>query len=327
MDVIQNIKNQAKKEIKTIVLPEGVEERIIRAADQLKNENIAEPIILGDPKVIHEKARKIQASLDGIQIIHPPLHEQFESFVDYYYDLRKHKGISREIAAKIMRNPLFFGAMMLRHDMASGAVAGSVNTTGDVLRAAIQIVGLRPNIEVVSSCFIMVLPNNKILTFADCAVIPDPSAGELASIALSSANTHKNLVGTEPKVAMLSFSTKGSAKHPLAEKVIEATEQIKNTDPGLLVDGELQFDAAYVPEVGKKKAPQSAVAGEANVYIFPDLNSANIGYKMVQRLAGAMAIGPIIQGLAKPYNDLSRGCSVDDVVNVTAICSILSADS
>ncbi|MCK4894098.1 MAG: phosphate acetyltransferase [Calditrichia bacterium] len=327
MDVIQNIKNQAKKEIKIIVLPEGVEERIIRAADQLKNENIAEPIILGDPKLIHEKARKIQASLDGIQIIHPPLHEQFESFVDYYYDLRKHKGISREIAAKIMRNPLFFGAMMLRHDMASGAVAGSVNTTGDVLRAAIQIVGLRPNIEVVSSCFIMVLPNNKILTFADCAVIPDPSAGELASIAISSANTHKNLVGTEPKVAMLSFSTKGSAKHPLAEKVIEATEQVRNTNPGLLVDGELQFDAAYIPEVGKKKAPQSAVAGEANVYIFPDLNSANIGYKMVQRLAGAMAIGPIIQGLAKPYNDLSRGCSVEDVVNVTAICSILSADS
>ena len=327
MDVIQNIKNQAKKEIKIIVLPEGVEERIIRAAYQLKNENIAEPIILGDPKLIHEKARKIQASLDGIQIIHPPLHEQFESFVDYYYDLRKHKGISREIAAKIMRNPLFFGAMMLRHDMASGAVAGSVNTTGDVLRAAIQIVGLRPNIEVVSSCFIMVLPNNKILTFADCAVIPDPSAGELASIAISSANTHKNLVGTEPKVAMLSFSTKGSAKHPLSEKVIEATEQVRNTDPGLLVDGELQFDAAYIPEVGKKKAPQSAVAGEANVYIFPDLNSANIGYKMVQRLAGAMAIGPIIQGLAKPYNDLSRGCSVDDVVNVTAICSILSADS
>ena len=327
MDVIQNIKNQAKKEIKIIVLPEGVEERIIRAADQLKNENIAEPIILGDPKLIHEKARKIHASLDGIQIIHPPLHEQFESFVDYYYDLRKHKGISREIAAKIMRNPLFFGAMMLRHDMASGAVAGSVNTTGDVLRAAIQIVGLRPNIEVVSSCFIMVLSNNKILTFADCAVIPDPSAGELASIALSSANTHKNLVGTEPKVAMLSFSTKGSAKHPLAEKVIEATEQVRNTNPGLLVDGELQFDAAYIPEVGKKKAPQSAVAGEANVYIFPDLNSANIGYKMVQRLAGAMAIGPIIQGLAKPYNDLSRGCSVEDVVNVTAICSILSADS
>ena len=327
MDVIQNIKNQAKKEIKIIVLPEGVEERIIRAADQLKNENIAEPIILGDPKLIHEKARKIQASLDGIQIIHPPLHEQFESFVDYYYDLRKHKGISREIAAKIMRNPLFFGAMMLRHDMASGAVAGSVNTTRDVLRAAIQIVGLRPNIEVVSSCFIMVLPNNKILTFADCAVIPDPSAGELASIAISSANTHKNLVGTEPKVAMLSFSTKGSAKHPLAEKVIEATEQVRNTNPGLLVDGELQFDAAYIPEVGKKKAPQSAVAGEANVYIFPDLNSANIGYKMVQRLAGAMAIGPIIQGLAKPYNDLSRGCSVEDVVNVTAICSILSADS
>ena len=217
--------------------------------------------------------------------------------------------------------------MMLRQGLASGAVAGSVNTTGDVLRAAIQIVGLQPSIEVVSSCFIMVLPNQKVLTFADCAVIPDTSAADLASIAISSAKTHKMLVGDEPRIAMLSFSTKGSAKHPLAEKVIEATERVKNIDSGLVIDGELQFDAAFVPEVGKKKAPQSPVAGEANVFIFPDLNSANIGYKLVQRLAGALAIGPIIQGLAKPYNDLSRGCSVDDVVNVSAICSLLTADS
>jgi len=327
MDIIQNIKNKAKKGNKTIVLPEGIEERVIRAADQLKNENIAQPIILGDPKLIHNKAREIQIPLDRIQVIHPPQHEQFETFVNYYYDLRKHKGISKEVASKIMRNPLFFGAMMLRTGMAAGAVAGSINTTGDVLRAAIQIVGLRSNIEVVSSCFIMVLPGHKIFTFADCAVIPDPSAGQLASIAISSANTHKKLVGTEPKIAMLSFSTKGSAKHPLTEKVIEATEQIRNTAPELIVDGELQFDAAYVPEVGKKKAPQSPVAGMANVYVFPDLNAANIGYKMVERLAGAMAIGPIIQGLAKPYNDLSRGCSVEDIINVAAICSILSVDS
>jgi phosphate acetyltransferase len=327
MDLILNIKNQAKKEIKSIVLPEGTEERIIRAAEQLKNENLVEPIILGDPKQIQEKAQEIQISLDGIQIIHPQNYDQFESFVDFYHELRKHKGISREIATRMIQNPLFFGAMLLRHGIASGAVAGSINTTGDVLRAAIQIVGLRPNIEVVSSCFFMVLPNNRILTFADCAVIPDPSAEQLASIAISSASTHRKLIQTEPKIAMLSFSTKGSAKHPLADKVIEATEKIKNIDQGLIVDGELQFDAAYVPDVGKKKAPQSPVAGEANVYIFPDLNSANIGYKMVQRLAGAMAIGPIIQGLAKPYNDLSRGCTVEDIVNVSAICSILSGDS
>jgi phosphate acetyltransferase len=256
MDVIQNIKDQAKKRVKTIVLPEGLEGRVIRAAAQLKNEKIATPVLLGEPKLIQHKSEELQASLDGIEIINPPLHEEFESFVNFYYDLRKHKGISRKVAAKIMRNPLFFGAMMLRSGMASGAVAGSINTTGDVLRAAIQIVGLQPHIEVVSSCFIMVLPTNKIITFADCAVIPDPSAEQLASIAMSSAITHKKLVSTEPKVAMLSFSTKGSAKHPLAEKVIHATELVKNTDPGLIIDGELQFDAAYVPEVGKKKGPR-----------------------------------------------------------------------
>jgi len=327
MNVIEKIKDLAKKTQKTIVLPEGTEERVIQAASQIKNENIAEPVLLGDSELIHQTAKKKNIQLDHILIIHPPKHEKFETFVEDYYRLREHKGISVEIARKIMHNPLFFGAMLLRHDMAAGAVAGSINTTGDVLKAAIQIVGLMPQVDVVSSCFLMVLPDDKILTFADCAVIPDPSPEQLASIAISSAYTHKKLVGTDPKVAMLSFSTKGSAQHPLVDKVIEATERVKKLDPKLLIDGELQFDAAYLPEVGKRKAPQSIVAGQANVFIFPDLNSANIGYKMVQRLAGAEAIGPVIQGLLKPYNDLSRGCSVDDIVNVAAICSILSGNA
>jgi phosphate acetyltransferase len=214
--------------------------------------------------------------------------------------------------------------MMLRENLAAGAVAGSINTTGDVLRAAIQICGLQEDIDVVSSCFLMVLPEGNILTFADCAVIPDPTPEQLASIAISSADTHQKLTGIEPKIAMLSFSTKGSARHPLADKVIKATEIVKNLKPKCVIDGELQFDAAYIPEIGKRKAPDSAVAGEANVFVFPDLNAANIGYKMVERLAEAIAVGPVIQGLAKPYNDLSRGCSVADIINVAAICSLLS---
>jgi phosphate acetyltransferase len=232
--------------------------------------------------------------------------------------------VSPEAAKEAILNPLFFGAMMVRENIATGAVAGSINTTGDVLKAAIQIVGLMQNIKVVSSSFLMVLKNGEILTFADCAVIPDPDPEQLASIAISSAKTHQKLVGTEPSVAMLSFSTKGSAKHPLADKVVEALQIVKKIEPSLNIDGELQFDAAYIPEIGNRKAPGSPVAGKANVFIFPDLNAANIGYKLVQRLAGAEAVGPVIQGLAKPYNDLSRGCSVDDIVNVAAICSILS---
>ena len=324
MNIIDQIKNQAKKRVNPIVLPEGTELRVIQAAVKLQAEKIAEPILIGDPVEIQKIAEKSQLNLKGIPILFPAQSPDLSSYSDTYYELRKHKGMTPEKARETMLLPLYFGAMLVREGKAAGAVAGSINTTGDVLRAAIQIIGLRPNFKVVSSCFIMVLPKGQILTFADCAVIPDPDPEQLASIAISSANTHKGLVGSEPKIAMLSFSTKGSAEHPLADKVIEATKLIKKIDPSLMVDGELQFDAAYIPEIGKRKAPNSPVAGQANVYIFPDLNAANIGYKMVQRLAGAEAIGPVIQGLAKPYNDLSRGCSVDDIVNVAAICSILS---
>jgi phosphate acetyltransferase len=324
MNIIEQIKIQAKKRVNPIALPEGTELRVIQAAVKLQAEKIAEPILIGNPAEIQKIAEKSQLNLKGIQILYPAQSAELNSYSDTYYELRKHKGMTQEKARETMLHPLYFGAMLVREGKAAGAVAGSINTTGDVLRAAIQIIGLKPNVKVVSSCFIMVLPKGQILTFADCAVIPDPDPEQLASIAISSANTHKGLVGSEPKIAMLSFSTKGSAEHPLADKVIEATKLIKKIDPSLMVDGELQFDAAYIPEIGKRKAPNSPVAGQANVYIFPDLNAANIGYKMVQRLAGAEAIGPVIQGLAKPYNDLSRGCSVDDIVNVAAICSILS---
>jgi len=324
MNIIEQIKIQAKKRVNPIALPEGTELRVIQAAVKLQAEKIAEPILIGNPAEIQKIAEKSQLNLKGIQILYPAQSADLNSYSDTYYELRKHKGMTQEKARETMLHPLYFGAMLVREGKAAGAVAGSINTTGDVLRAAIQIIGLKPNVKVVSSCFIMVLPKGQILTFADCAVIPDPDPEQLASIAISSANTHKGLVGSEPKIAMLSFSTKGSAEHPLADKVIEATKLIKKIDPSLMVDGELQFDAAYIPEIGKRKAPNSPVAGQANVYIFPDLNAANIGYKMVQRLAGAEAIGPVIQGLAKPYNDLSRGCSVDDIVNVAAICSILS---
>lgn len=324
MNIIEKLRNQARQNLKPIVLPEGNESRIIQAASIISSEKIAEPILLGKPAEIKEKSNDLHLSMKDIQIIDPEASDYFYDFASQYYELRKHKGITPDQAQRTMMNPLFYGAMMLKNQLAEGAVAGSINTTGDVMRAAIQIVGLYPNIKVVSSSFLILLQNGKILTFADCAVVPEPDAEQLASIAISSAQIQQKLVGETARIAMLSFSTKGSAQHPLVDKVIKATKFVKDLAPDLQVDGELQFDAAYVPEVSNRKAPGSPIAGKANVFIFPDLNSANIGYKMVQRLAGAEAIGPIIQGLAKPYNDLSRGCSVDDIVNVVAICSILA---
>jgi phosphate acetyltransferase len=322
--LIENIRTNARKNLKTIVLPEGNEKRVIEAAIQLNSAKIAKPVLLGEEKEIYDLCSSTGKDLGDISLINPANNSRSDDFSETYYHLRKHKGISVEEAREVMTDPLYFGAMMLRKNLAAGAVAGSINTTGDVLRAAIQICGLQPDIDVVSSCFLMILPKGKIITFADCAVIPDPTPEQLASIAISSANTHQKLTGVEAKIAMLSFSTKGSANHPLADKVINATEIVKNLNSSLTVDGELQFDAAYIPEIGMRKAPNSPVAGQANVFIFPDLNAANIGYKMVERLAGAIAVGPVIQGLAKPYNDLSRGCSVEDIINVAAICSILA---
>ena len=324
MEIIEKFRQLAKTKQRTIVFPEGEEERVIKAAIFLAKNELVKPILLGNQNKIKTLATSIDFEKTAIEIIDPSNSDYQTTWANNYYEMRKHKGMTPEQAEVIIKDPLYFGAFMLKNGLADGAVAGSINTTGDVLRAAIQIVGLAPNVSVVSSSFIMALKDGKILTFADCAVIPDPDEEQLASIAISSATTHKKLIESEPYVAMLSFSTKGSAKHPLVDKIINAKSVVQKKEPRLKIDGELQFDAAFIEQIGKRKAPDSDVAGKANVFIFPDLNAGNIGYKLTERIGGAHAIGPVIQGLAKPFNDLSRGCSVEDVINVACICAILA---
>jgi phosphate acetyltransferase len=329
MDVIDKIKEKAKAKKKRVVLPEGTEERMIQATKRILAERLAEVTLLGDEARIRSLAKSNDLDLNKVKIIAPDKSPKLDEYAQEYYELRKHKGITQDQAHQTMTNPLFYGAMMVRKNEVDGFVAGSVNTTGDVLRAGIQIIGLAPGISSVSSSFIMVLPEflgvkDKTFIFADCAVIPNPDPPQLAAIAIASAKTMQNLIGEEPKVAMLSFSTMGSAEHELVDKVKEATRIVKELKPDLKIDGELQADSAIIPSVAKKKCPDSLIQGDANVLIFPDLNAGNIAYKLVQRMAKAEAIGPVIQGLAKPANDLSRGCSVDDIVNVVAIAMTIA---
>ena len=325
MNLIDKMIQRAKANKQRIVLPEGTEERTLRAADKLLSDEIANIVLLGDPEEIRDMAQQMGlTNINKAEIINPKEHNNKEVYIDQLVELRKNKGMTTEKASKVVEDPLYLSCLMIKNGDADGEVAGAQNTTGDVLRPALQIIKTLPGVKVVSGAFIMYTQTPQfgedgILLFADCAVMPNPNAEELASIAVSSAQTMQSLVGVEPKVAMLSFSTKGSAEHEMVDKVREATAIAKETNPLLMIDGELQADAALVPEVGKSKAPGSSIAGKANVLVFPTLESGNIGYKLVQRLGNAQAIGPVLQGMAAPVNDLSRGCSVDDIYNMVTI--------
>ncbi|MCF8346062.1 MAG: phosphate acetyltransferase [Bacteroidales bacterium] len=325
MNLLKQICEKAARDCQRIVLPEGDEERTILAADQIIREKLAHVILLGNPSEINMLAEKY--GLNNIQnatIVDPKNHQKMEAYADMLYEIRKQKGLTREKALELVKDPLYLGVLMIKAGDADGEVAGARNATGDVLRPAFQIVKTLPGISVVSGAFIMILKDDEfgedgILVFADGAVHPDPTENELAEIAVATGATVRHLLGFEPRIAMCSFSTRGSANHPMVDKVINATKKAKEMDSSLMIDGEMQIDAALIKEIGESKAPGSPIAGKANVLVFPDLNSGNIAYKLVQRLAHAEAIGPILQGMAAPINDLSRGCSVSDIVNLAAI--------
>ena len=329
MHLVDQIKAKARTSLQTVVLPESYDDRMIQAAEVITGDNLAQVVLLGDPATLEAKAGELGVSLKGVELIDPQSAARLEDYVAELVKLREKKGMTPDQARATLtgEDNLFFGAMMVHKGDAGGMVAGAYNTTGDVLRAAFQVIGTAPGMKTVSSVFLMVTRNpdfgeNGVLCFADCAVNPNPNAQALAEIAVSTATSCKSFLGVDARVAMLSFSTKGSASHEDCDKVLEALEIAKKLAPGLQIDGELQADAALLPKVGEKKAPGSAVAGKANTLIFPDLDAGNIGYKLVERVAGAEAVGPIVQGLAKPVNDLSRGCSVDDIVSVSAITAV-----
>ncbi|MBQ6346644.1 MAG: phosphate acetyltransferase [Clostridia bacterium] len=322
MAIIDKIKAKAKADIKHIVLPEGEEIRNVQAAVMIRDQGLAKLTLLGNPAKVKEVAAG--ADLTGIDIIDPADSDKAPLYAATLYDLRKAKGMTEEEAAKKVADPMYYGIMMVKLGDADGLVSGAIHSTGDMLRPALQVIKSKPGMKTVSSCFLMECPDksfgdNGVMIFSDCGVNIDPDAEQLANIALGAADSARSLAGMEPRVAMLSFSTKGSAKHDNVTKVQEATRIAKEMAPDLMLDGELQLDAALVEKVGQLKAPGSKVAGHANTLVFPDLDAGNIGYKLVQRLAHAEAYGPILQGIAKPCNDLSRGCSAEDIVATVAI--------
>ncbi len=325
MELIDKIHEMARQAGKTIVLPEGTEERNLRAADRVLKEKIASVILLGNKEEIFQTAAKLGLlHIEKARLIDPKNHPEKEYYARMLAEIRKKKGLTYEQALKLVEDPLYLSTLLIKDGKADGEVSGAEHATGDVLRPAFQIIKTLPGVSAVSGAFIMILKDKNfgsdgIMVFADCAVNPDPSVRELAEIAVESAKTAKNIAGIEPRVAMLSFSTKGSARHEKVDKVVEAMALAKEMNPDLPIDGELQADAAIVEAIGRKKAPGSTIAGKANVLVFPSLESGNIAYKLVQRLAHAEAVGPVLQGLAAPINDLSRGCSVDDIVNMIAI--------
>ena len=329
MAFIEEIKNRAKNDIKTIILPESEDKRVLEAASKVINQGFAKVILLGDKNRILENSNKYDINLDGVDIINPLTSEKKEEYKQKLYELRKNKGMTLEQAEELLKEPIYFGMMMLKDENSKvdGLVSGAAHSTANTLRPALQILKTKPGTKLVSAFFVMCVPNceygeNGTFIFGDSGLNQNPTADELSEIAISSSRSFEQLVQKEAKVAMLSYSTKGSAKSELTEKVIEATKLVKEKESNLMVDGELQLDAAIVPEIAASKAPDSPLKGEANVLIFPDLDAGNIGYKLVQRLAKAEAYGPLCQGIAKPVNDLSRGCSADDIVGVVAITAV-----
>lgn len=327
MELLNRIWDLARNDIKRIVLPEGEDRRTIEASRKIKDLNLAHPILIGDKERILQEINNLELNCDDIEIIDPNNFTDIDRYIDKFYEIRRNKGVTIEKARIIAKDPMYFGTLMVKCNDADGLVSGAVHTTGDLLRPGLQIIKTTKGASVVSSFFIMGLQSTcygeeGMLLFADCAVNPNPNYKELAEIAITTADTAKNVCKIEPRIAMLSFSTMGSADHEMVEKVRRATELAKELRPDLLIDGEMQLDAAIVESVAKQKAPNSIVAGKANILVFPDLQSGNIGYKLVQRFANAEAVGPICQGFDKPINDLSRGCSVDDIVNVVALTAV-----
>ena len=327
MSFIEEIKNVARKNIKTIVLPEATDIRTLTAVDKICVEKFAKIVLIGNKEEIIKIAEEHKLNLEGADIVNPATSEKYKEYVQYFYELSKAKGMTIEEEEKLLLDPVFFGMMMVKNGDADGLVSGAAHSTADTLRPALQILKTKPGTKLVSTFNVMVVPNceygeNSVFMFSDCALNPKPNSEELAEIAISTAKSFKQIIGKEPKIAMLSYSTYGSAKSEDVSKVQEATKIAKERETELVLDGEMQLDAALVPTVGASKAPGSNVAGKANTIIFPDLNAGNIGYKLVERLAKAEAYGPICQGMAKPVNDLSRGCKADDIVGVVAITAL-----
>lgn len=331
MSFIEEIKNIAKKDIKTIVLPEATDKRILEATDIILKEGFAKIILLGDEDIIIQTANENGFNVSSACIINPIKSDKYEEYAKSLYELRKEKGLTIDEAYNLVKDTVYFGMMMLKRGDCDGLVSGAIHSTADTLRPALQILKTAKDTKLVSAFFLMVIPNceygeDGIFVFSDCGLNQDPNAEELSEIAISSSKSYENLTGKRANVAMLSFSTYGSATSDSTKKVIEATKLIRKKDSSIIVDGELQLDAAIVPEVAKSKAPNSFIAGHANTLIFPNLDAGNIGYKLVQRFAKAEAYGPLCQGIAKPVNDLSRGCSAKDIVGVVAITAVQAID-